>query len=131
MLEKWADSFTHFDVSVEDDWTVPEHQDTGDGKTPTKQTAQSTKKVNETSKGRLRRKLDDIDIKMRQLKLDGIGKFKEYVIKQNEEDLMDITSSRDVIAIKNLFQSKITGRQQSQNNAQASADQTHDSGVEN
>ena len=44
MLEKWADSFTHFDVIVEDDWTMPENQDKADGKTPQKQNIQSAKK---------------------------------------------------------------------------------------
>ena len=69
---------------MEDDWTVPEQQDAADGKTPTKQTNQSTKKANEINKGRLRRKLDDIDIKMRQLRLDGISQFKKHVINLNE-----------------------------------------------
>ena len=92
MLEKWADSFTHFDVIVEDDWTMPENQEKADGKTPQKQNIQSAKKQSEAAKRGLRRKLDDNDLKMRQLKLDGIDHFKEFVIDQNQDLFMDITS---------------------------------------
>ena len=67
-----------------DDWAVAEKEST-EGKTTAKQPAQQPKKAAEGAKRGLRRKLDDNDIKMKQLKLDSVEQLKEHILLQNED----------------------------------------------
>ena len=108
MQAKWVESFTQFNIAAVDDWTVIE--ESVDGKTAAKQPTQQPKKAVEGAKRGLRRK-DDADTKMKLLKLDSMEQFKDHVISQNEDQFMEISSQKEIFAIKGLFEKKNYGRQ--------------------
>ena len=110
MQAKWTESFTQFNVAAVDDWTVVE-KESAEGKTTAKQPAQQPKKAVEGAKRGLRRKLDDNDIKMKQLKLDSMEQFKEHVLVHNEDQFLEVSSQREILAIKGLFEKRSFGRQ--------------------
>ena len=68
---------------------------------------------------------------MKQLKLENLEQFKEHVISQNEDQFLQVSSQREIFAIKGLFEKKSSGRQQTQSkDEQATNDQGQESATD-
>ena len=110
----WGESFKKFNVAASEDFQSQNilEKENAEVKVVKPQTLQP-KKMTDGTKRALRKKLDNNEIQMKQIKLENIDLFKEHVIFKNEEQFLEISSQKEIFAIKELFEKKIEGRQQS------------------